>query len=336
LQALESISLPLGGLGDKSFNDGCHKGALDAAAALDIEFTYVQPTAVAEFEGFLRTYAAHAAYDDPYDIIIGIGFEISFALMDVAADYPDQKFAIVDMWINSTTYPNVASLLFQEEQGSALVGAMAGLMTTQDKLGFVGGFDDPLLHKFLAGYVYGANITNPGIAYTFDWANTFTDPTTGYSLAEAQIAGGADVIYSAAGRTGLGCLDAARFNNASYAYPVWAIGVDSPQMYLGCDDPNSPAAPTVVMTSMLKRVDTAIHSIIEAIVDDTFAGGVHIFNLANGGIGYEPPTGLLPDIETPYSPGLGNIPTAVIDVVEDIKAGILNGSIVVPAVWPYI
>ncbi len=328
-----AIVFGTGGLGDKSFNDGCYKGALDAAAEFGIEFTFVEPAAIAEFEGFLRTYAAHAQFDDPYDIIIGVGFEIADAMMAVADDYPNQKFAIIDMFIDPTNYTNIASLLFQEEQGSALVGAMAGLLTQQNKIGFVGGKDWPLIHKFLAGYVFGANLTNPSIAnadFLYSWADTWEDPTIGYTQAAAHYAAGADIVYAAAGRTGLGVIDASKFENASYVYPIWSIGVDSPQMYLGTLFPDSPAPRSSVITSMLKRVDTAVHDVIEQVVTGTFVGGPQTFNLTNGGVGYEPPSGLSPADLSPYSPALQTIPQSVIDIVEDVKAAILNGSLVIP------
>ncbi|MCK5240440.1 MAG: BMP family ABC transporter substrate-binding protein, partial [Candidatus Thorarchaeota archaeon] len=161
-----AIVFATGGLGDKSFNDAAYKGAADAFEDYSINFTYVEPTAITEYEGFQRAYAAHAEYADGYDLIIGIGFDQADGMMAVAEDYPNQYFAIVDMFIDPGTYTNVSSILFNENEGSALVGAIAGLMTTTDSIGFVGGLDIPLINKFAGGFVFGANYSNPGINYT--------------------------------------------------------------------------------------------------------------------------------------------------------------------------
>jgi len=313
-----AIVFATGGLGDKSFNDGCKMGADDAVAEFGISYTYVEPTAIAEYEGYIRTYAEHTDYDEPYDLIISIGFDQAEAVMEVAEDYPNQYIAIVDMYIDPGTYPNVTSLLFNEHEGSALVGAMAGLMTTTDKIGFVGGLDIPLINKFAAGFVFGANLTNEGINYTIAYTNDWVDTGVGQTLADGMYAAGTDVIFAAAGRSGLGVIDSAKANNASHPYHTWAIGVDSPQMYLGCADPENPEPPTLVMTSMLKRVDIAVYDVIEQVVDDTYTGGLMFFSLSNGGIDYEINEDLLviaPDIIT---------------AVNALKADIIDGTVDVP------
>ncbi|MFX0053354.1 MAG: BMP family protein [Promethearchaeota archaeon] len=307
-----AIVFATGGLGDKSFNDGCFKGATDAADDLGISFTYVEPTAISEYEGFHRAYAAHADYADPYDLIIGIGFDQADAIQAVAEDYPDQKWAIVDMWVNDTTYPNVASLLFNEHEGSALVGAMAGLTTQTGKVGFVGGMDIPLINKFAAGYIFGANYTfydtngteiDFDIAYTNDWVDT----AAGQTLADGMYSTGSDIIFAAAGRSGLGVFDSVAANNATYG-PLWCIGVDSPQMYL---------EPGLVLTSMLKRVDVAVYNIIDDVVGDTFTT-FNLFTLANGGVGYE------------VNATLYEVDAAILSAVEDLKADIIAGTVTVP------
>ncbi len=329
-----AIVFATGGLGDKSFNDGCYLGAVDARTDFGAEFTYVEPTAQSEYEPFLRQYAAHIGVLEPYDIIIGIGFDQADAIMAVATDYPDQAFAIVDMWIDPGTYPNVASILFAEEEGSALVGALAGLYTASDKIGFVGGMDIPLIRKFAAGYFWGANITNPAIgllnatkspnvdnAWVGDWA----DPTLAESLADGLYTAGFDIVFAAAGRSGLGVIDSAKKNNATIG-PIWAIGVDQPQMFLGTADPENPAAPTAVLTSMIKRVDLAVYEAIEAAVDiGTPFTGVQYYSLANGGVGWERNETLLG----------WNFPQSVLDDVDEIETGIINGTYTVPIdyVW---
>lgn len=312
-----AIVFATGGLGDKSFNDGCFKGADDARNEFDINFTYVEPTEIAEYEGFHRAFAAHAEYADAYNLIIGIGFDQADAIQTVADDYPDQKWAIVDMWVNDTEYPNVASLLFNEHEGSALVGAMAALYHNQSKpLGFIGGMDIPLINKFLGGFIWGANKTQyevngtmltPGVDFNFAYTNDWVDTAAGKSLADGMYTTGTDVIFAAAGRSGLGVFDSVAENNATYG-PIWCIGVDSPQMYL---------EPGLVLTSMLKRVDVAVHDIIEDVLLDTFTT-FNLFTLANGGIDYELNSTLL------------DVPAWIITEVNNLKAEIIGGTVTVP------
>lgn len=331
-----AIVFATGGLGDKSFNDGCYNGAEEAAEEYDLTFTYSEPVRTAQYEGMLRDYCEHIGYATPYKIIISIGFDQADALTKVAADFPAQQFAIVDVnWLNTTLFPKIAQLTFDEEQGSALVGALAGLYTTEDKIGFVGGMDIPLIRKFAAGYFWGANVTNAAIALqvgsqsahvSFTYVGDWVRPDIGESQADGQYAAGADIIFAAAGRSGLGVIDSAVKNNGSYPFDCWAIGVDSPQMYLGCPDPNNPGPPTVVLTSMLKRVDVAVKSIVkDACVDIDFTGGVKTFNLANGGVGWEHNDTLL------ASP----VPAAYVAKLNMISTGIVNGTYVVPKdyVW---
>jgi basic membrane protein A len=313
-----AIVFATGGLGDKSFNDGCYAGAQEAEDELGIDFTYVEPTEIAEYEGYLRDYVAHEPYDDPYDLIISIGFDQAEALGKVANDTPNQQFAIVDMFMDPAVYPNITSLVFNEHEGSALVGAIAGLMTEQDDIAFVGGMDIPLINKFLGGYVWGANYTNEGITYRYDYTNDWVDTTAGQTLADGFYAAGSDIIFAAAGRSGLGVFTSCENNNGTEDYPMWVIGVDSPQMYLGCEDPENPEAPTFVLTSMLKKVDVAVYNVIEEVVEGTFDGGVWAGSVANGGLDYEVNEDLLV------------LPTSVIDAVEDLKEAIIADPSIVP------
>ncbi|MBY8997517.1 MAG: BMP family ABC transporter substrate-binding protein [Candidatus Thorarchaeota archaeon] len=331
-----AIVFATGGLGDKSFNDGVYGGVLDAHFDHNINFTYVEPTQISDYEVFLRGFAQHAQYVEPYDLIIAVGFDQDTALQTIANEFTDQKFAIVDMFIDPIVYPNVASLLFDEHEGSALVGAIAGLTTTTDKIGFIGGVDIPLINKYAAGYVFGAAYVNPqlngtanilanvSIGYTGDWVDT----TTAQTLADGMFDAGADIIFAAAGRAGLGVIDSVKDKNTTSSEPLWCIGVDSPQMYLGTADPNNPVPPTLCLSSMLKRVDVAVYTIIEDwVVDSTWATGfglLYSFDLANGGVGYEVNTDLL------------TLPPVVISTVEAFKALIIAGTVVVPDAiyWP--
>jgi basic membrane protein A len=326
-----AVVFATGGLGDKSFNDGVKTGMDKAVTDFDIAYTYAEPTAISDYEGFIRTFAQHAQYIEPFDLIICVGFDQEVALQTVANETPTQKFAIVDMYIEPTVYPNVASLLFNENEGSALVGAIAGLMTTTGKIGFVGGMDIPLINKFAAGYVFGAGYTNPHlngstniaanvtIAYTNDWVDT----TAGQTLADGMYdTFGADIIFAAAGRSGLGVFDSVKDKNTTSSVPLWCIGVDSPQMYYGTADPDNPAPPTLCLTSMLKRVDVAVYTVIEDwVVGGTWNTGydlLYTFNLANNGVGYEINTALY------------TLPTSVTNAVNAFKALIVAGTITVP------
>jgi basic membrane protein A len=320
-----AVVFATGGLGDKSFNDGVKTGMDKAVTDFGIDYTYAEPTAISDYEGFIRGFARHAQYAEPYDLILCVGFDQEVALETVANESTDQKFAIIDMYIDPIVYPNVASLIFQEEQGSALVGAIAGLMTTTDKIGFVGGMDIPLINKFAAGYIFGANYTNSyidgtniTIAYTNDWVDT----TAGQTLADGMYDAGADIIFAAAGRSGLGVFDSVKDKNTTSSVPLWVIGVDSPQMYYGTADPENPVAPTLCLTSMLKRVDVAAYSIVDDWVEngiwETGFGLIHTFNLTNNGVDYEINTDLY------------TLPTSVVSAVNAFKALIIAGTIVVP------
>ncbi|MEM2142979.1 MAG: BMP family ABC transporter substrate-binding protein [Candidatus Thorarchaeota archaeon] len=312
-----AIVFATGGLGDKSFNDAAYKGVMDFKRDYGWNFAYAEPTQIAEYEGFLRDFAAHEGRA-PYDIIISIGFDQNEALYKVAGEYPNQKFAIVDMFNNRTS--NVASLLFSEHEGSALVGAIAGLMTRTNKLGFIGGMNIPLINKFAAGYRFGANYTNNQTTVSIQYTGSWVDTAAGQALADGMYASGVDIIFAAAGRSGLGVFTSAKNLNGTPGYenPLWVIGVDSPQMYLGCADPNNPQPPTVGLTSMLKRVDVAVYSIIKDVYLNQFTGGIKVFNLANGGLDYEINTDLL------------TLPTSVIQAVEALKAAIIAGTVTVP------
>jgi len=325
-----AIVFATGGLGDQSINDGVYSGAINARSDFSINFTYVEPVSVADYEGYLRGFAQHVEYIEPYELIISVGLDQETALQTVAGEFTDQKFAIVDMYIDPTIYPNVASLLFDENEGSALVGAIAGLTTTTDKIGFVGGFDIPLINKYAAGYVFGAGYMNPMIKgstniaanVTIAYTSSFTDNAAGQTLADGMYDAGADIIFAAAGRAGLGIFDSVKNKNATSSVPLWCIGNDYPQMYYGTANPQNPVAPTLCLTSMLKRFDVAVHTIIEDwVVDGTWQTSydlLYIFDLANNGVGYEINEDLL--ILAP----------AIIAEVEAFKALIIAGTVVVP------
>ncbi len=322
-----AIVFATGGLGDKSFNDAAFYGAAMAHNIYNINFTYSEPSSISDYESMIRGYAAHSGYTEPYDLIISIGFDQADAVMAVATDYPNQEFAIIDMYIDSEIYPNIASVLFSEQEGSALVGAIAGLTTQTGEIGFLAGMDIPLIRKFGAGYVWGANYTyfnyvNPGVSigHTEEYVGDWADIASGKVLSDGMYGAGMDIIFTAAGRSGLGAFDSAKENNGTTGYdnPLWVIGYDAPQMYLGCANPDNPEPPTVGLTSMLKRVDVVTFDLMYDAVIGSYSSGVKYYDLSNGGLDYEVNEDLL------------TLPPDVIEIVEMIRTGIINGTFVVP------
>lgn len=284
-----------GGLGDQSFNDAAYVGLMDAKEKLGVEVIYVEPADIAEMEEHQRAYA-----DLGLDLVIVIGFIHQSALVEVSADYPHINFAIVDDVVDS---PNVTSLVFEEHEGSFLVGVLAGLMSETNKVGFVGGMEVPLIRKFETGFAEGAKYANPDVEVLVNYAGSFGDPGRGRELAVSQNERGADIVYHAAGGTGSGVIDAAVANG------FYAIGVDSDQDYM---------APGTVLTSMVKRVDLAVYEVIKSVVDGTLEGGVRSFGIEDGGVG-----------TSEFTHTKDMIPQSVLDAIEDAKAKIISGEIVV-------
>lgn len=323
-----AIVFATGGLGDRSFNDGVKAGADLAQSTHNINFTYSEPDDISDYEAMIRGYARHAGLIQPYDLIISVGFDQADAVMAVADDFPDQEFAIIDMFIDPVNYTNVASVLFSENEGSALVGAIAGLTTETGEIGFLGGMDIDLIRKFAAGYVWGANYTyfnyvNLGvnITHTEQYVGDWADITTGKSMSTGMYTDGADIIFAAAGRSGLGAYDSALENNGTtgFDHPLWVIGVDSPQMYLGCENTSAPAPPTVGLTSMLKKVDVATFDLMYDTFMGTYTSGLKFYGLFNDGHDYEINEDLLV------------LDDDIIDIVEMIRTGIINGTFVIPS-----
>lgn len=257
------LILATGGLGDKSFNDISYAGALRAKEELGVELDYVEPKAIAEYEGYQRDFASSG----DYEIIVCVGFDQADALNKIAQEFPNQKFAIVDMVVNQ---PNVASLLFKANEGGFLLGIEAAYMTKTKKIGIVGGMDIPLIRDFFIGFEEGVKWADTGAVvlptvYVGGWA----DPTKGKELALSLIDSGCDVIWAAAGKSGLGALEAAKERK------VYAMGVDACQCYLG----------EHIFASMTKRVDVAVYETIKAAFAGTFQGGVVEKGVAEGWIG---------------------------------------------------
>ena len=262
----------IGGKNDKSFNEAAWRGLQRARDELGVDVVYIEPTEGADRESALRTLAARKV-----DLVIGVGFIFGPDLERLSKQFPEVKFAGVDYSPSEGvgTLPNLVGLRFREQEGSFLVGAIAGLLTRTKVVGFVGGMKIPLIRKFEAGYEAGVHHVCPACRVVGAYAGTepkaFADPTLGEELASAQYGQGADIIFHAAGKTGDGVFAAARQHGAR------AIGVDSDQYE---------AAPCCVMTSMVKRVDVAVVDIVKDIIAGKFHGGLLELGLAEHGVGF--------------------------------------------------
>ena len=260
--AQPAVIFDMGGKFDKSFNqsgfDGAERWKKESGKPY-LEFEISNPT---QREQAMRRMAERGA-----DPIVGIGFSQGSAVEKVAKEFPKLKFAIIDSVVG---LPNVQSIVFKEHEGSFLVGMMAALASKSGKVGFVGGMDIPLIRKFQCGFEQGAKFANPKASVIGNMTGTtpaaWNDPARGAELAKAQFAGGVDVIFAAAGGTGLGVYQAAK--DASKL----AIGVDSNQNHL---------QPGTMLTSMVKRVDVAVHSAFKGVVP-----GVTALGLKEGGVDY--------------------------------------------------
>lgn len=260
-----ALIFDLGGKFDKSFNEAAFAGAQKWAEETGESFREIELQSEAQREQALRRFAESGA-----NPVVMAGFAFGSALEEVAADYPDTKFVIIDM---VTPGDNVRSVVFNEHEGSYLVGMMAAQKSASGVVGFVGGMDIPLIRKFACGYVQGVKAVNPDATVIQNMTGTtpaaWGDPVKGGELTKAQIAQGADVVYHAAGGTGVGVLQAAADAG------IYGIGVDSNQNYM---------FPGHVLTSMLKRVDNAVY---EAFKDGPeLETGIQVMGIANGGIGY--------------------------------------------------
>jgi len=262
----------VGGIGDKSFNDLAYAGLMQAKRELGISAEYFEPTQSGDREAALRLFAQGDA-----DLVVGVFFLFSDDIRAVAGDFPEKQFVCVDYsWSEGQEVPpNLVGLKFREEEGSFLVGALAAMVTGTGTIGFVGGMDIPLIHKFEAGYRAGAAAVEPRtrvlVHYAGVTAEAFKNPAKGKELALAQYEQGADIIFHASGSTGLGVFEAARQKGRL------VIGVDADQ---------SAEAPGHVLTSMVKCVDRVVFEEIRRALKGDFAGGVRILGLAEGGVDY--------------------------------------------------
>jgi basic membrane protein A len=295
----------VGGRGDKSFNDAAWEGISRAGSELGVTTEILEPSGAEDREAAMRLFAARG-----FDLVIGVGFIFSTDVNVVAQAFPRTRFACID-YAPRPGVPvpeNVAGLVFREEEGSFLVGAVAGLLSKSGHVGFVGGMDIPLIHKFEAGYRAGVHEVCPTcvvhVAYAGTTPDAFRDPVKGKALAIGEITAGADVLYHASGTTGHGVFEAARDMGAQ------VIGVDADQ---------HDEMPGTVVTSMIKRGDVAVFDAIASVTRGEFVGGLRSFGLAEHGVGYVD--------EGPHSEG---VPPAVKARVAELAARLVRGEIQVP------
>jgi basic membrane protein A len=291
-----AIIYDLGGKFDKSFNESAYTGAEKFKAESGIDYRDFEIQNDAQREQALRKFA-----EDGNNPIVMAGFSWAAALEKVATEFPDTKFAIIDMVVDK---PNVRSVVYKEHEGSYLVGVMAAMASTSKKVGFVGGMDIPLIRKFGCGYVGGAKAAGATEVIqnmTGDTPAAWNDPTKGGEIAKSQIDQGADVVYAAAGGTGVGVLQAA---------------ADAGKLGIGVDSNQNGLQPGKVLTSMLKRVDVAVYNAFNDAKNDAFATGFNVLGLKEGGVDYA-----MDDNNKPL------VSAEMLAAVEKAKADIIAGTV---------
>ena len=298
------IVFDIGGKDDRSFNAAAWEGVQRAARDLPIILRDIEPGTPNAIEPAMRAFA-----ERNFDLIIGVGFAQAPIMEHVAKDYPNIQFAIID---GVSKLPNVASLVFKEHEGSYLVGILAAKASKTGTIGFLGGMDIGLIHRFAKGYEEGAKSVNPNIRVEKNYVgvtdSAWNNPGKGKELSLAQIGKGADVIFTAAGNSGLGAFDAVEQQGKQNGRAThFVIGVDSNQNMV---------KPGFVLTSMVKRVDNAVYDIVTDVVNHRFSPGLHVFGLDKDGVGYAMDENNK-DLVTPES----------IQLAEEAKKKIIAGEI---------
>lgn len=295
----------IGGRGDKSFNDAAYNGLQRAKKDFGIEFEVIDPGDGADRESALRKLASK----NDIGLVFAVGFIFTEDITTVAKDFSEKKFGCIDYTVtpNINIPDNLAALEFKEEEGSFLVGAIAGLLTKTNKVGFLGGMESALIKKFENGYVKGVNYVNPDckvfVGYVSVSADGFKNPGKGKEISLSQYSNGADIVYHASGLSGLGLFEAAREEKKL------AIGVDLDQYN---------EAPGFVLTSMTKQVDEVIYQTIKDFLDSKFSGGVKTLGLKENGIDYV------------YNENNKKLITKEIrDKVEEIRTKIISREIII-------
>ncbi|WP_339300254.1 BMP family ABC transporter substrate-binding protein [Paenibacillus sp. FSL R5-0623] len=290
----------VGGVNDKSFNQSAWEALQATETETGVAVKYLQSKSDEEYIPNLNEFVKGG-----YDLTWGIGFQLADAIKTVAEQNPDSKLAIIDSVVDA---PNVKSVTFAEEEGSYLVGVVAGLTTKSNKIGFVGGMESPLIKKFEVGFREGVKAVNPDAQFISNYTGAFDKPDLGKAAAATLYNEGVDIIFHASGATGNGV-----FNEASarkkQGQDVWVIGVDKDQSLEFGDE--------ITLTSMIKKVDEAVKRVNKEVVDGTFAGGSENLTLKENGVG-------IADTST------ANVPADTLAKVEEYKEKIISGEIKVP------
>ncbi len=285
----------VGGVNDGSFNQSAWEGLQRAGEAFGCEVKYIESKGDADYVPNIESFL-----DEDYDLIVCVGYMMADAVRDAAELYPDQKFAIIDDASNADL-DNVTCMMFEQEQASYLVGLAAGYTTESNIVGFVTGAANETMNSFGYGYCAGVLDANPDATILQYNANNFGDASGGKTAVNTMVTKGADVVFHAAGGTGIGVIDGCKENK------IWAIGVDSDQ---------SPLAPETILTSALKRVDNACYDATKKTILGTLEGGVETYDLAAGGVDIAPTT--------------DNLSKDVLEKIEKAKKDIIAGDLVVP------
>ncbi|HAN61288.1 MAG TPA: sugar-binding protein [Gammaproteobacteria bacterium] len=347
-----ALVVDVGGRGDLSFNDMGFKGADEAVAKFGMELVEIQSNSAADYLPNLQ----NAARSNAFDLIIGVGFLLADAMAEVTDQFPNQKFAIIDVtWLGK---PNLQEVGFEEHKGSALVGALGAMVAAHygyDKIGVVLGIEIPVLYKFEAGYRFGlhwgnaktAEVTGKAadVGLLWTYTGTFSDIAKGKMATQAMLAQGAGLIYNVAGPLGIGDLEAITEHleaKGKTAGPPFMIGVDANQDYLG--DGHR------VLASMMKRVDYGVYSVIESVANGTFKSGVRILGPGNGGIAISRQQDLGDFIDFGIKGGAisendrsqitanwramrAAVPAWIWEAVEELEGKISSGEAKVPCDW---
>ncbi|ELZ39712.1 BMP family lipoprotein [Halorubrum tebenquichense] len=305
-----------GGLGDNSFNDAAKQGIVDAEEEFGIEYAESEPDGTGEFGQYQQRYASST--DPDYDLVSCIGFNQGDALTETASQFPDQDFMIVDTTVDAS---NVANYLFREEEGSFLMGVLAARLTETDfsagagstapdstNVGFIGGVDSPVIRRFQAGFEAGVNYASDDVDVSTSYVGSYSDPTAGQEQALSMYQSGADIVYHAAGATGVGVFQAAQSEGR------FAFGVDQDQSV------TEDSFADVILASMVKRVDTAVYESISNVVDGDHQGGsTTALGLESNGV------------ECVYGQEIGDqVPDEIATAVSDARDEIIAGNIDVP------
>lgn len=309
------LSTDEGGINDKSFNQTADDGVKRAEKEFGLKYKYLEAQKKEDYEPNLQ-----GLIDEGADLTFAIGFQLEEAVKNIAENNSDSKLCIVDGVVDA---PNVLSITFKEEEGSFLMGVIAGLTTKTNKVGFIGGKDFETINKFEVGFAAGVAAVNPEAAKglispdgkttgtTVKYADSFADTNKGYELAKALYNDGADVIYHAAGGCGIGLFQATQ-ELREKGEDVWAIGVDMDQQV------SLPEYADVMLSSMMKRVDNATYDAAKSVVDGKFEGGHKLLGIAEGGVGMSDSTSKNTDAD-------------VIEKAKEFEEKIKKGEIKVPA-----